>query len=274
MEIVGVDFSGAKADNNTWVAQGFLDDEGLTVSVCRPMRRAMLEELLTTLPGSAVAALDFPFSVPLVFARHWRPEAKNMPDLWDAAATMDLAEFITLANAFIATHREEPKRQCDAYPAFSCLHQTNPNLVPMTFYGMQMLARLWRAGCAVPPLDSSAGARTTLLESMPGAVLRAFGLPFKGYKNGARALQLRQRIFDGLGQRSPLRVKNLEEFREQCLGNHDCLDALVAAITASLWARSRTVFRLPPQVHGDSSDATPLIEGWIYVPQPWLLALS
>ena len=81
MEIGGVDFSGAKSDDRTWAARGVLDRRGLTLHECRPLRRAELAEMLASLPGGSVAALDFPFSVPQAFARFWQPGATRMPDL-------------------------------------------------------------------------------------------------------------------------------------------------------------------------------------------------
>ena len=39
MEILGVDFSGARPDNNTWVARGWLDGRELVLESCRPVSR-------------------------------------------------------------------------------------------------------------------------------------------------------------------------------------------------------------------------------------------
>ena len=265
MEILGVDFSGAKSDHNTWLAQGSLDEQGLTIRQCSPVSRGELVRRLSALTRPAVASLDFPFSVPLDFAHYWCPDAQTMPELWAAAAMMELEQFVALRDAFVARWGE-PKRQCDRYPAYSCLHKVNPNMVPMTFYGMQMLARLWPAGYTVPPLESPAGAHVTLLEAMPGATLKALGLRCKGYKNGARAEQLRKEILDGLADRASVPIKNLEEFRGQCLGSHDCLDALVSAVNACLWARDRAVFQVPSDPGSDSFDPKVLMEGWLYAP--------
>ena len=267
MEIIGVDFSGARSDHNTWLAQGFLGKSGLVLRGCRPMSRAELTDILLDLPGSAVAALDFPFSVPLDFARYWQPQAESMPQLWAAAAAMESEEFMAMRDDFVARNGE-PKRRCDInFPeCYSPLHQGNPNLVPMTFQGMRMLDRLWPEGCDVPPLEPPTGASTTLLEAMPGATLRALGLPFKGYKNGTKAMQLRQEILDWLGRRSPVPVPNLAEVREQCLSSHDCLDSLVAAVTAALWARNPSAFRLPLRGSHEELDPAVLIEGWLYAP--------
>ena len=81
LEILGVDFSGARSDNNTWLAQGALDDRGLVLWCCRAVPREELTELLAETTGPAIAALDFPFSVPLPFARYWTPKARCMEDL-------------------------------------------------------------------------------------------------------------------------------------------------------------------------------------------------
>ena len=157
---------------------------------------------------------------------------------------------------------------CDTHfpECFSCLHKTNPNMVPMTFHGMRVLARLWGKGWAVPPLEPPEPRRGDLLEAMPGAALRALGLPYKGYKNGARASALRTQILDGLATSAGLAMPNLDEFRELCMGNHDALDSVVAAVAASLWARDASVFRLPPPHQGKGLDPTVRLEGWLYAP--------
>ncbi len=282
--IVGVDFSGAKADNSTWVTQAEREGDGLRILSCQPMRRAGLAELLAFLPGEAVAALDFPFSVPHEFAQFWQPSAREMPSLWRAASQMEYAEFLALRDAFCAENGEPMRRGDLHFPeCYSCLHKFNPNMVPMTFRGMQMLHQLWAAGCRVPPLNDAGLSGPLLLESMPGAVINALGLPHKGYKNGQRQNQLREEVLDGLPERSGVPIVNLDDFRGQCLESHDCLDSLVAAVTAALWARDPTGFRRP----GDTLDGPPIVgrrkasptalampeleaarlEGWIYAPK-------
>ena len=267
MEILGVDFSGARSDNNTWVAEGRLDGQGLVLESCRPVSRTQLRCLLDALPGGAVASLDFPFSVPLDFARFWRPEARAMPDLWSAAAAMTLEEFMSLRDAYVA-QRGEPKRLCDSYhpECFSCLHKVNPNMVPMTFYGLKMLAELWHKGCEVPPLALQKMGRGVLLEAMPGAALRALGLPFKGYKNGVQANVLRRQILRELPWRSSNPLPSLGEFHQLCLGSHDCLDAVVAAVIAALWCTDLDLFRHPETEGGNLPNPTAAIEGWLYAP--------
>ena len=277
--ILGVDFSGAKADKNTWVAQGVLSGGALTIGSCESTPRAELAELLASLPSGSVAALDFPFSVPRLFAGSWLPGARTMHQLWEAAAAMDLPEFMALRDTFVAEHGE-PLRRGDLYfpECYSCLHKANPNMVPMTFRGMQMLAGLWKSGCRVPPLPDQGRAGPVLLESMPGAALRAFGLPFKGYKKGRNAVELRRRILDGLDPGSGIALPNLARFRDDCIGNDDCLDSVVAAVAACLWSQDQTVFRLPQDGPGDATKrggtpnpdenelAAARLEGWLYAP--------
>ena len=267
MQILGVDFSGARPDNNTWVARGRLEGQVLVLESCRPVSRSQLSGLLEALPAEAVAALDFPFSVPLDFARYWTPEARTMPDLWSAAAAMTLAEFMSLRDDYVGC-RGEPKRLGDAYhpESYSCLHKVNPNMVPMTFYGMKMLAELWPKGCEVPPLELQNMGKGVLLEAMPGAALRAFGLPFKGYKGGVDALNKRSQILEGLARCSGISLPNLEEFRQPCLVSHDCLDAVVAAVIAALWRTGLDLFRHPETAGPEAPHAAAAIEGWLYAP--------
>ena len=277
--ILGVDFSGAKADKNTWVTQGILTGGALTISSCESTPRAELADLLAALPSGSVAALDFPFSVPRLFAGSWLPEAVSMPQLWEAAAAMDLPEFMVLRDDFVAEHGEHLRRGDLYFPeCYSCLHKANPNMVPMTFRGMQMLAGLWESGCRVPPLPDQGRTCPVLLESMPGAALRAFGLPFKGYKKGRNAVELRRQILDGLAIRSGVSLPNLTHFSDRCIGNDDCLDSAVAAVAACLWYQDQTLFRLPQDGPGDATKrggapnpdenelATARLEGWLYAP--------
>jgi hypothetical protein len=280
LEIFGVDFSGAKSDQHTWLAQGVLDGNRLTLTGCRPTPRAELTQLLTETSGPAVAALDFPFGVPESFVRYWCPAATTMPDLWAAAADLELADFVVLRDGFVA-QRGEPKRRGDAFfpECYSPLHKANPNLVPMTFYGMRMLHQLGVANFEIPPLEyyreddpvdaeeaAPTPAKGTLLEAMPGAALRAMGLPYKGYKNGVRAPQLRQQILEGLQGQTFVSLANLEDYWELALSNHDGLDSIVAALTAALWALDPRVFRCPTPEGSDDFDPVARLEGWLYAP--------
>ena len=199
-QILGVDFSGAEPESGkTWLTQGVLDGNLLTLREPRRVRRLELTEILAACLDHTVAALDFPFATPRAFAEFWLPECQEMPELWEESAQWEYCDFWTLRNEFVGVHRE-PKRACDPPESYSCLHMVNPNMLPMTFRGMQLLHRLWAGPTnnpvSVPPLPNlsrpGAGPITELLEVMPGAVLRRLGLPFKGYKGGQQALELRR----------------------------------------------------------------------------------
>ena len=276
MQIFGVDFSGARADRNTWLTQGMLRNDGsLVLEECRPVKRRELESLLRNTQGPAVAAMDFPFSVPRDFALRLAPEAKTMRDVWQVVSRMDLSKFGDLCDKLVVqwrkefvTNRGEPKRMADLLyrGSFSPLHRVNPNMVPMTFRGMQMLDSLWDTGCSVPPLPLNPDGQITLLETMPGAALRDFGLPHKGYKKGKEALEKREKILDCLSNRSSVPLLNLDRFRPLCLNSDDCLDSLVAAVVAALWHSKPKLFQLEHQGSSKDFEEAVRLEGRIYSP--------
>ena len=242
VQIVGVDFSGARADNNTWLTQAALKGTSLSLLDVRRVTRLELTDSLAACSVPTVAALDFPFATPASYAGFWAPEARTMPDLWRAAASMEYEDFLTIRDEFVSEHGE-PKRACDPPESYSCLHMVNPIMLPMTFRGMQMMHRLWFGetsnAISVPPLPEytypGSAAITELLEVMPGAVLRRLGLPFKGYKGGARAPERRRSVVAKL----PVRALPIEfefgEFEGLALRSHDALDSIVAAVAAALW---------------------------------------
>ena len=279
--IIGIDYSGAKSDLNTWVAQGRLTSDGALVFDSAQMRRRNdVTELLATTSTPAVAGIDFPFGVPLEFADFLNTSKglRSLPEAWRIVSDLRLEDFNAARDAFVDRFGE-PKRAGDAShfsESFSPLHKVNPNMIPMTYYGMQMMHELSQSQAErwlVPPLQASAdasgavsGTAVTLLETMPGAFLKAIGTIYKGYKK-PKSLhdrdERRNRILDDLSSKSGVALPNLSELRDDCLANDDCLDAVVAAVTAACWARNPERFRHP---NADELSAARL-EGWIYVPQ-------
>ena len=271
--IIGVDFSGARAEKNTWFARGRLDTDGsLMLESAKSIRREDLYNLLSDIPTPAVAALDFPFGVPAQFAAFLSPRRPptDMPCLWEVITSVSADEFIRERNRFVIQHGE-PKRAGDQryHPeSYSPLHAVNPNMLPMTYRGIRLLHRWheeqphrWR----VPPLPlaTSDNAAVTLLELMPGALLKSLGLPYKGYKRGRDSDARRTQILDGLPHKSGIQILNLETARKDCLASDDCLDSVVAAVGAAMWAQNPVRFRHPSD--DELNDAQ--LEGWIYVPE-------
>ena len=226
MKVMGVDFSGAdeKRGSNTWITQGQLENDKLSIECCRPTTRAELENILKDkdLPDNTVAAMDFPFSVPKAFADYWKPGSKTMPDLWSAAAAIDWNDFRTKCKDYMNGQKrgdKHPLRIGDLHSnePKSCL---NTRIMPMTFHGMNTLRRLWKSDTRfrVPPLNESGRNGPVLLEVMPGAALEAFQLPSDRYKNVTKTIsrlqieENRKKILLELEAQSGVEIVNLDYF--------------------------------------------------------------
>ena len=92
---------------------------------------------------------------------------------------------------------------------------------------------------------------------MPGFTLRGLGLPDRGYKNGDRWYELRQRILDGMAS-TLVPLANVEDVRQQCLSFHDALDAVVAALTSAIYVSRSEALSFPPD------EDIYRLEGWIF----------
>ncbi len=270
--IIGVDFSGAGEDyqvGNTWVTEGRFDgDTTLTIDNCRPISRDELSDLLMNLPSNAVAAMDFPFGVPQDFAKaEFGFTGTLMPEMWHIISKKldnnpqyireirprlrsgELQKFNKLMRQWEQKHFSQI--------ALSPLNPALPDMFPMTFRGMKMLHTLWTTTkCKVPPLDIAGRTGPVLLETMPGVVLSALCLPYQKYKlnnnkeQKTERLENRKKILDGLAKFCALPVENLDAYRKNCESNDDCLDSVVAAVAAALWAKDPTLFH-QPEYHQD-----------------------
>ena len=280
--IFGVDFSGAK-NNDPWVTKSVLRGIRLSLESCFPLPREELTKLLLSVcrSQSAVVGMDFPFGLPKAFAEaEYNFEGTRMPQMWEMIADperCDLPKYIQQIRFRLRRNGNLRRfnkclRQGDethfSTIAYSPLNPASPEMFPMTFYGMKMLNTLWKqSNCQVPPLDDSRDG-AVLLETMPGAMLDRFGFErsvYKRYKNSADARDLRKEIVRALPSRSRdsgVLLENFDAFTDLCVGVHDCLDSVVAAVAAAMWARDSTRFLHP------TDDELPYarLEGWIYVP--------
>lgn len=244
--IVGVDFSGAGEDTDvgkTWVTNGYLETEHgqelkkgtLLLLTCEQVSRTELAGILKASPNDAVAALDFPFSVPIAFAEHLAPPGSEMPRLWQSVASMEFGEFKEEAKGLADLLRVGDLHCSNAKPSLKM--EGNPVMVNMTFRGMQMLHSLRKAGCRVPPLDDDECKGATLLEVMPGSVLKAFELPSSGFKGKNQTdMETRRKILRELPRKSGVNVLNIRDFSEEAMFSDDALDSMVAAVAAAAWA--------------------------------------
>ena len=265
--VYGVDFSGAKTDKNTWIASGTYTGQNINLDSVNPITRRDLISFLKIVPSHSVVSLDFPFSLPIDFLKSWAPQAITMQDVWDVTAHKSLKDFILARDTFVEKHGEVKRKGDSHFPeSYSCLHKSNPNMLPMTYYGMQLLAELHETGFNTPPLTASTTQCPTLLEAMPGAALRAFDLPYKGYKNGSHAMFLRKLILEKLMMRFNLIISYDMLTSEIIISNHDCLDSIIAMIVSVLWAESPELF-LHPSNNDQTEVARAQLEGWLYAPK-------
>lgn len=272
--IIGIDFSGAKSDRNTWVAQGEIKTDGrIELWRAYPTIRQDVVGLLKEVSTPAIAAIDFPFGVPSAFIKslHGGCNPTEMSEVWKLTGSLGQDEFIAQRDSFIEGIGHEPKRAGDGkyFPeSFSPLHKFNPNMLPMTYYGISMLYELHESSpdrWVVPPLQSPSdmtGGTVTLLETMPGAFLKAIGAKHKGYKTASNAIENRYDIINTIERRFDITLP--PDLRMGCRANDDCLDSVIAAIAAARWAQNADKFRHPNR---DELPAAKL-EGWIYVPKP------
>ena len=186
--VIGVDFSGAKLDANTWMASGVLRSDGLQVNEIRSVTRDELLALLREAPEGAVASVDFPFSVPQPFANVLAGSPNDMADVWAGVADMSMAEFIALRDTFVAEHGEL-RRECDLShgEAFSVLHKANPNMLPMTLRGMQMLHQLQAPNVRILCQDKPGQPNSPCWSACPVPPSRGSASPTRPTKTGADA---------------------------------------------------------------------------------------
>ena len=178
--IIGVDFSGA-IKGAPWVTKALLQGDRLILESCFPLPREELTERLLDLckNPNAVAGMDFPFGVPETFAeKEFSFKGTLMPEMWKIIADQDdLPRYIKEIRPRLREKDLQKFNKCLRrwdeihFPAvvLSPLNPANPDMFPMTFYGMKMLHTLWKKSeCRVPPLDDADRRGAVLLETMPG----------------------------------------------------------------------------------------------------------
>ncbi len=250
------------------------------------------------LPNRGVAAMDFPFSVPLAFATDLGHSKREMPALWEKAFSMKTLEtFRDKAKPYQECLRVGDLEHAIVHPPLRSPPRS-PVMINMTFRGMQMMHCLYNAKrFEVPPLTPAEPNSPVLLETMPGLALHAFGLASARYKDGDNETErlerrkTRTKILRILIQASEVELahENIPaKIREDCVDDQggDALDSLVAAIVAARWARRPLDFLTPSeqvvkslkrktrnkrQASNQAKDKRKIdvakTEGWIYVPK-------
>jgi hypothetical protein len=259
----GVDFSGDMRDpkEGTWLALLELKEERLAVVRLEATGRSGLEAQLRNPDAAFLHAeaigLDFPFGIPIPFAEAilggpfpeegWWAFARKLERTSRPAYLIALQEFRD-ANGEIKRFTDERTG------AFSPLHRVNPDLGPMTYQGIRLIAEE-RSRYAVRPFESAKG--RLLLEVYPGASIRSLAIRASapGEKSDA--------VVSALAVAARLPVTIEQPFLKRCLMRRDALDAVVAARCAALAVLSGETDRTPEELAPGQGDRVRK-EGWIY----------
>jgi hypothetical protein len=260
----GADYSGDMRDprDGTWLAVVELEDARLRLRRLEAVGRAGLHSVLrdadAALPGVEAIGLDFPFGLPLGFARRLLGGSFEDGDWWTLARCFERLgrlEYLRALQDYRDAHGEEKRLTDEAAGAFSPLHRVNPDLAPMTYHGIRMIAEE-RSRFAVRPFESAQG--RLLLEVYPGGLTRRLDLR-RGALQGGRP----GAILAALAALPMLPVEVESPLAAACLGKRDALDAVLAARCAAAAVlggeADLPAARLAPE------DVTRVRrEGWIY----------
>ncbi len=259
----GGDFSGDMRDprEGTWLAVAELRDGVLHLASLEATGRHGLESRLrdpdARLSRAEAIGLDFPFGLPVAFAEALLEGAFPEEGWWALARRLERMtrpEFLTRLHEFREAHGELKRRTDGAAGAFSPLHRVNPDLGPMTYHGIRMIAEE-RSRYAIRPFESARGRR--LLEVYPGATsrrLRPGSPPAEGGRLASMAAALRE---------LPSLPVDLGPHRPAALARRDALDAVLAARAAAVAVVSGEADRPPAELDAGAAREVQL-EGWIF----------
>jgi hypothetical protein len=261
----GVDYSGDMRDprDATWLAVVGLHGDRLRVSRLEPTGRHGLQSYLRDpdrlLVNVEAIGLDFPFGLPLPFAEALLGGPIPEEGWWALARRMEKMsrpEYLVAVQEFRDAHGEIKRLTDERSSAFSPLHRVNPDLGPMTYHGIRMIAGD-RSRFALRPFET-AQARL-LLEVYPGGFVKTLSLGAGETGKGSRS----RAILDALGGLGELPVDMDESNRRTCLNKRDALDAVLAARLAARAVLTGETERAPDELAPGEGERIRK-EGWIY----------
>ena len=261
----GVDYSGDMRDprDRTWLAIVELRGERLRVSRLEPTGRHGLQGFLRDphrlLMHVEAIGLDFPFGLPIPFAESLLGEPVPEEGWWALARRlekMSRPEYLVAVQEFRDAHGEIKRLTDEKAGAFSPLHRVNPDLGPMTYHGIRMVAED-RSRFALRPFETAQG--KLLLEVYPGGFLKTLSLPAGSGSRGAR----NRAILNALMNVEELPVDLDEEHARTCANKRDALDAVIAARLTARAVLTGEVDRTADELAPGEGDRVRR-EGWIY----------
>lgn len=261
----GVAYSGDMRDPReaTWLALVELRNGRLEVVRLDPTGRSGLQSCLRDPDRSLMQAeaigLDFPFGLPEPFAQSLLGGTFPEEGWWALARRFERLtrpDYLVALHDFREAHGEVKRLTDEQAQAFSPLHRAQPDLGPMTYHGIRMIAED-RSRYAIRPFETAQGRR--LLEVYPEGLVRRLGL---GQEPGESRRQ--GQILSALTSLATWPVEVPEPFRKRCLQSGNApLDAVIAARCAA-----RAVLNgqadLRPEELAPNEAARVRREGWIY----------
>jgi hypothetical protein len=261
----GVGYSGDMRDprDATWLAVAELRAERLKISRLEATGRLGLHGYLRdpdrSMMNVEAIGLDFPFGLPTQFAEKILGGAFPEEGWWALAKKMERMsrpEYLIAIQEFRDAEGEVKRLTDEQTGAFSPLRRANPDLGPMTFHGIRMIAED-RSRFAVRPFETAQG--KLLLEVYPGAVIRRLGA--SADMTGSRSKS--DAVLKALMSQSFLPVDLSEPQVRACAASRDALDAVVAARCAALAVLTGEVEKKPDELATGEGERVRR-EGWIY----------
>jgi hypothetical protein len=258
----GAGYNGDMRDprEGTWLAVLELEGSFLRVERLEATGRHGLQLRLrdsdSTLMRAEAIGLGFPFGAPASFAE--AIGARTGDGWWGFARhleRMSRPDYLVAVQDFRESAGEVKRWTDEVAGSTSPLHRVNPDLAPMSYHGIRMMAEE-RSRYAIRPFESARG--RLLLEVCPYAIARKLthdDLP-------ARASRL-ESLIHALERLPAFPVQFPEPFRSRCLVRRDALDAVMAARAAAVAVLTGETDRVPDSLPPEQRDRVHF-EGWIY----------
>jgi len=261
----GVGYSGDMRDprHATWLAVAELRGDRLRVARLEAKGRHGLQGYLRdpdrTLMNVEAIGLDFPFGLPLRFAEKILGGPFPEEGWWALAKRMERLtrpDYLVAVQEFRDAEGELKRLTDERSGAVSPLHRIEPDLGPMTYHGIRMIAED-RSRFAVRPFESAQG--RLLLEVYPGGVVKRMQLSEEEQQPASRNRAILRR----LAELPDLPVAIDPSKGRHCLASRDALEAVIAARCAARAVLGGEVDRSPQELAPEEGDKVRL-EGWIY----------